>query len=180
MVKSMRIRKGRPKKSLLELLKSRLSLTVGLLIFGLALSLFVGLFATINQYNLGEQKVAISQDLSNILNSMIDQETGLRGYIATNNATFLSPYTTGRPAYLSYVQQLKNLTSGSTFGNTHLALSQVESHANDWYNNYAQVQIQKMQAGDLTDPRSDKANAAGKVLFDKIPYINDHVTADCR
>ena len=152
---------------MLELLKGRLLLTVSLLIFGLALSLFVGLFATINQYNLGEQKVAISQDLSGILSSMIDQETGLRGYIASKNPTFLSPYTTGRPAYLSYLQQLKDLTSGSTFGSTQLELSRVGARADDWYNNYAQVQIQQMQAGNLANPRSNKANAAGKALFDK-------------
>ncbi len=139
MVKSVRGRKGKPKKSLLELLKKRLFLTVGLLIFGLALSLFVGLFATINQYNLGEQKVAIQEDLNGMLSSMIDQETGLRGYIATNNPIFLAPYTTGRPAYLSYLQHLKDSTNGNNFGSTHLELSQVAARADDWYNNYAQA-----------------------------------------
>ena len=119
-----------------------------------------------NQYNLGEQKVAIHDDLNGILSSMIDQETGLRGYIATNNAAFLDPYNTGRPAYLSSVQQLKDATSGNNFGNTHLALNQVEVRADDWYNNYAQMQISEMQAGNLVGPRSNSANAEEKALFD--------------
>ncbi|MEO8971947.1 MAG: ATP-binding protein [Ktedonobacteraceae bacterium] len=167
MMKSVKNRRGRPKKSLLDLLKRRLFLTVGLLILGLVLSLAVGFFAAINQYNLGEQKVAIHNDLNGILSSMIDQETGLRGYIATNNQTFLSPYNTGRPAYLSSLQQLKDATSGSNFGNTHLALNQVEAHADNWYNNYAQVQIHEMQSGNLTGPRANSANATEKALFDR-------------
>lgn len=166
MTKSVKGRQGRPKKSLLDLLKRRLFLTVGLFIFGLVLSLFVGLFAAINQYNLGEQKVAIHDDLNGILSSMIDQETGLRGYIATNNPVFLDPYNTGRPAYLSSLQQLKDSTSGNNFGNTHLALNQVEVRADDWYNNYAQVQISEMKAGNLAGPRSNSANAEEKALFD--------------
>ncbi len=166
MMKSVKSRQGKPKKSLLDLLKGRLFLTVGLLLFGLVLSLFVGLFATINQYNLGEQKVAIHGDLNGILSSMIDQETGLRGYIATNDPAFLSPYNTGRPAYLSSLQQLKDATNGSDFGNTHLQLNQVEIRAEDWYNNYAQVQIQEMQVDNLAGPRSNSANATGKALFD--------------
>ncbi len=148
------------------MLKRRLFLTVGLLIFGLVLSIFVGLFAAINQYNLGEQKVAIHDDLNGILSSMIDQETGLRGYIATNNPVFLDPYTTGRPAYLSSLQQLKDATSGNNFGNTHLALNQVEVHADKWYNTYAQVQISEMKSGNLAGPRSNSSNAAEKALFD--------------
>lgn len=166
MKKSMKDRRGRSKKSLLDLLKRRLFLAVGLLILGLVLSLFVGLFATMNQYNLGEQKVAIHNNLNGILSSMIDQETGLRGYIATNNATFLKPYDTGRPAYLSSVQQLKDSTSGNNFSNTHIQLTLVETRAENWYNNYAQVQISEMQSGNLVGPRSNSANAAGKALFD--------------
>jgi len=159
-------RSGRSKKSLLDLLKRRLFLTVGLLILGLVLSLCVGFFATMNQFNLGEQKVAIHNDLNGILSSMIDQETGLRGYIATNDSTFLDPYTTGRPAYLSSLQQFKDSTGGNNFGNTQIHLNQVEVQANDWYNNYAQVQIQEMQVGNLAGPRSNSANAEGKALFD--------------
>lgn len=166
MKKTGKNRSGRPKKSLLDLLKRRLFLTVGLLILGLVLSLCVGFFATINQYNLGEQKVAIHSDLNGILSSMVDQETSLRGYIATNNPAFLDPYKTDRPAYLSSLQQLKDSTGGNNFGDTHIQLSQVEAQANNWYNSYAQVQIQEMQAGNLAGPRSNSANANGKALFD--------------
>lgn len=167
MMKPVKSRQGRPKKSLLDLLKRRLFLTVGLLIFGLALSLFVGLFAAINQYNLGEQKVAIHDELNSMLSSMVDQETGLRGYIATNDADFLSPYTAGRPTYLSSLQQLKASTSGRAFVNTHIALSQVEAQGDNWYNTYAQEQVREMQSGNLTSPRSNSRLAAGKALFDR-------------
>lgn len=167
MMKSVKSRQGKPKKSLLDLLRRRLFLMVGLLICGLVLSLFVGLFAALNQYNLGEQKVAIHDELNSILSSMVDQETGLRGYIATNDPDFLSPYTTGRLAYLSSLQQFKNSTSGGDFMNTHTALNQVEARAVDWYNNYAQKQVQEMRSGNLAAPRLNSTLAEGKTLFDR-------------
>lgn len=167
MIKSVKGRQGKPRQSLLELLKRRLVFTIGLLILGLVLSLFVGLFATINQYTLGEQKVAIHDDLNMMLSSMIDQETGLRGYITTDNPTFLAPYNTGRAAYLSSFQQFKDATNDREFGNTQLQVSLVEARADDWYNNYAQEQIQEMQGGNVALPRSSSALTEGKTLFDR-------------
>lgn len=166
MIRSVR-RAGRQQRSLQALLKRRLLFTVGLLVLGLLLSLLVGLFATINQYNLGQQKVAIRDDLNGILNAMIDQETGLRGYIATGDTTFLGPYTTGRPTYLASLQNLRNETGENSFSNTHIVLIEVQSRADTWYDSYAQIQIQEMQAGNMTGPRSVAANAQGKALFDR-------------
>jgi len=158
--------KDEKRHSLLDRLKGSLVLTAVLFIGLLILCLAGAIYASIGQYNLGQQKVSIHDDLDGILNSMVDQETGLRGYTATNNTTFLEPFTNGRPQYLAFVQHLQDQTNTSDFANTTAALTQVEARANDWYNDYAQVQIKSMQAGDITTARSTSVVGTGKALFD--------------
>src|SRR5437660_37888 len=133
--------KDEKQRSLVDRLRGSLVLTVILFIGLLILCLAGGIYASVSQYNLGEQKVSIHDDLDSILSSMIDQETGLRGYITTNNSTFLEPFTNGRPQYLAFVQHLQSSTGSSDFVNTSAAIAQVEARANDWYNDYAQAQV---------------------------------------
>ena len=47
---------------------------------------------------------------TNLLQLMIDAETGMRGNIATNDVVFLDPYNAALPGISSDVEQLKNLT----------------------------------------------------------------------
>ncbi len=153
-------------RSLVGRLRNGLIAPISLLLIGLVLCVSAGIFASISQYNLGEQKVTIQENLDGMLTSMIDQETGVRGYISTNNSTFLDPFNTGRPQYLSYLQQLKNATNNTSFSNTSALITNADNQASDWYNNYATVQIRNMQAGDLTTARSERTSAAGKASFD--------------
>ena len=88
--------------------KRRLLLSVGLLLLILVVQILLSFLISTSSNTLGGQKVAFRTDLDGILSSMIDQETGLRGYVTTNDPTFLAPFTSGRPQYLSYVQGLKN------------------------------------------------------------------------
>ncbi len=101
-----------------------------------------------------------------MLTSMIDQETGVRGYINTNNPTFLDPFNTGRPQYLSYLLQLKNATNNASFSNTSTSITNADNLATDWYNNYASVQIKNMQTGNFTTARSERKSTDGKATFD--------------
>src|ERR1051326_3026750 len=96
---------------------------------------------------------------------MVNQETGLRGYIDTNNTTFLQPFTTGRPQYLLAVQSVQKQAQSSYFTRTKTALAQAEARANAWYNTYALVQIKNMQSGDLAIARSESTLTTGKALF---------------
>ena len=146
--------------------KRRLLLSVGLLLLILIVQILLSFLISTSASVLGAQKVAIRTDLDGILSSMIDQETGLRGYITTNDPTFLAPFASGRPQYLSYVQNLKNQTTDDNFSDLSIALTQVEKRADDWYNNFALVQIKNMQSGHFTTARSESTNASGKALFD--------------
>jgi two-component system, chemotaxis family, sensor kinase CheA len=152
---------------LVKQFKRRLLLSVGLLLLILIVQVLLSFLISVARSNFGEQEVTIRADLDGILSSMIDQETGLRGYITTNDPAFLTPFTAGRPQYLSYAQSLKNQTQSNSFSDSRLALSQTEMRAEDWYTGYALVQIKNMQSGHLTTARSESTNASGKTLFDR-------------
>ena len=153
-------------RSLVGGLRNGLIAPISLLLVGLILCVSAGIFASVTQYNLGEQKVSIQENLDSILNSMVNQETGVRGYISTDNTTFLDPFTTGRPEYLASLQKLKDGTSNSSFSNTAPFILAVDNRASDWYNNYANVQIKNMETGNLVTARSERASTQGKTAFD--------------
>src|SRR5229473_5407029 len=174
--------------SLVRLIRRRLLVVTSLLVFAFLFNFLVGLYVSNRQYNLGEQKVALQNDQNGILIAMLNQETGLRGYIATNSPAFLEPFNIGRPQYLLSVQQLKDQAQGvqaNDFSRTHTLLAQVEARANAWYSTYAEVQIKRMQAGNLAVARSLGTVSVGKGLFDQFrasveqlqQAINDDISA---
>ncbi|GAC1388950.1 MAG: hypothetical protein NVSMB38_01270 [Ktedonobacteraceae bacterium] len=153
-------------RSLVGGLRNGLIAPISLLLLGLILGISAGIFASISQYNLGEQKVALQENLDGMLRSMINQETGIRGYISTNNTIFLDPFNSGRPQYSTYLKQLQSSTNNASFSNTSALILTADNRASDWYNNYALAQIKNMETGDLTTARSDRTNTEGKVAFD--------------
>ncbi|GAC1349180.1 MAG: hypothetical protein NVSMB27_19880 [Ktedonobacteraceae bacterium] len=153
-------------KSLVKQLKRRLFVAIGLLILVLFLRFYASAYTANLQSNLSTQKVSLHDTLNGLLRSMVDQETGLRGYISTNDPTFLDPFNSGRPQYLSYLQRIKGQLSSADFSDSIATLSQVEQRANDWYANFAQVQIKNMQSGNSSTARSAISGTTGKSLFD--------------
>nr|HET6903433.1 ATP-binding protein [Ktedonobacteraceae bacterium] len=170
--------KRKQKKSLVRLIKHRLLVVTSLLVFAFLFNFLISSYVSSRQYNLGEQKVALQQDRDALLIAMLNQETGLRGYIATNNSVFLEPFNSGRPQFLLSVQQLQNQARGiqaTDFSTTNTVLAQVTTQANAWYNTYAEVQIKNMQAGNLAAARSPRTDAVGKELFDTVRASIEHL-----
>ncbi|GAC1641749.1 MAG: hypothetical protein NVS4B12_04320 [Ktedonobacteraceae bacterium] len=161
--------------SLVGELRNGLIAPISLLLLGLILYVSAGIFVSISQYNLGEQKKAIQGSLDGMLRSMVDQETGIRGYINTNNATFLEPFNSGRPQYLSYLQQVRNNTNNASFSNTSVLIVTADYRASDWYNNYALVQLKNVEAGNLTTARAARTSAEGKIAFDAFRTAMDQL-----
>ncbi|GAC1349506.1 MAG: hypothetical protein NVSMB27_23280 [Ktedonobacteraceae bacterium] len=155
------------RQSFVRQVKTRQFFTAGVFMGMLIAYIVISISVYITQSNLGEQKVTLHDDINGILSSMVNQETGLRGYIAANNTVFLDPFTTGRSAYLSALQQFKNQVNSSSFSETAAALAQVEGKADDWYTGFAQVQLKDMQSGDLITPRKATTAAMGKARFDQ-------------
>ena len=170
--------KRKQKKSLVRLIRHRLLVVTSLLVFAFLFNFLISSYVSSRQYNLGEQKVALQQDRDALLIAMLNQETGLRGYIATNNSVFLEPFNSGRPQFLLSVQQLQNQARGiqaTDFSTTNTVLAQVTAQANAWYNTYAEVQIKNMQAGNLAAARSPRTDAVGKELFDTVRASIEHL-----
>lgn len=153
--------------SLIRQLKRSLLLVVTLIasifIFSIPLSAIISPV----QRNLDAQKGALQEDLNTLLISMVNQETGLRGYISTGNSAFLQPFTDGRPQFLLAAQRLAGHAQGSDFKETSSALALVEERANAWFRSYAEVQLHNMQSGQVITARAASTSAFGKALFDQ-------------
>ena len=110
---------------------------------------------------------------------MIDQETGVRGYVTTNDLTFLEPYTQGRNHYLALTQDLESRArqADPELGDTALALRQAEDRATEWYNNVAQNQVSRMQAGadQVAIARSTEIARYNKARFDAFRLTIDNL-----
>jgi len=157
--------------------KRSLLIVVSLFIFVLVLSFSAGILNSNIQHNLDEQKAALQEDQNNILLAMVNQESGLRGYITADNTVFLMPFTSGRAQYLLAVRQMKDQAPGSDFSEITTALAQVEERANAWYSTYAQAQLINMQSGKLAAARSDSSGTVGKALFDQFRASVAHLQA---
>jgi signal transduction histidine kinase/ActR/RegA family two-component response regulator len=174
--KSMNNTSGRTQHmSLVGQLKRSRLIVVSLIASIFIFSIPVSIIASPSQHNLDVQKGALQEDLNSILISMVNQETGLRGYITTANSAFLQPFTNGRPQYLFAEQRLASQTQGSDFKETAKALAQVDEWANAWYSTYAQVQLHNMQFGQLETARAARTNAFGKALFDQFRTAVAHL-----
>ncbi len=153
---------------LLDQLRNRLFLIIGLLLLCFVFSVGISVYAVYSQQQLGAQKVRIHDDIDALLQSMVDQETGLRGYVSTNSTTFLDPYTNGHTQYSAILQRLNNETAGANFRATATALTVVDEKAATWSTTFAEEQITEMQQGRFDAARSEQTNIRGKILFDDV------------
>ena len=55
--------------------------------------------------------IDVLDTLQNAMDAMLDQETGLRGYLITGDEKFLEPYHRGGNAYTAASQKIRGLTS---------------------------------------------------------------------
>ena len=163
--------------SLVGQLKRRLLTVASLLIFVLIFFFSGGMLNASHQHRLDEQQLALQENLNNLLLGMINQETGLRGYINTDNTVFLQPFTSGRSQYLLAVRRVKDQVQGSYFRETTTAFARVEERANIWYSTYCQKQLKNMQSGKLATAHSASILAAGKALFDQFRASVAHLQA---
>lgn len=156
-------------------LNARLSLIFALILMVFLLGLGASLYAFNVQRHLDDQKVQLREDADSMLQSMIDQQSGLRDYISSDKSVFLAPFQLGRPAYLTSLQDLTAQIQTGPFQHTLVASSLVEETADDWYNNYAIPQIQEMQAGKFADARSDTSILNGNTLFTQFREAMTHL-----
>ncbi len=146
-------------------LNARLTLIFILILVVFFLGIATSVYAFNVQRHLDDQKVLLREDADGILQTMIDQQSGLRAYISSNNPVYLAPFRQGRSAYLTSVQDLTTGLQSSSFRHALVGLSVVQEVADEWYSNYAIVQVNEMQAGNFAGPRSETSILQGNTLF---------------
>lgn len=99
--------------------------------------------------------------------SMLDQETGLRGFLLTGDQTFLGPYTSGRSEAERSISSLRSLLTAAPYATD---LAAVESAKNRW-----QATAEQARQASLVDPESLRAR---KTLFDAVRETIDHLDTE--
>jgi two-component system chemotaxis sensor kinase CheA len=161
--------------SLVKQIRTRLFFNMGLLLVVLIIHLSVSIFASVLQHNVSIDSLTLRDDINGLQSAMVDQETGIRGYIATANPIFLEPFKRGHETYLATLGHLHELLDANNFSNTRAALPEVEIQADTWYQNYAQVQLANMQSGHRALTLTENTIQQGKLLFDRYRLVAAHL-----
>ncbi len=110
-------------------------------------------------------------DNSNILvSSMVDQETGLRGFAIGGQEEYLEPYISGKKAFDKHLNIVTELTSDNPAQQERYAFVATEAKAWQAYADKI-IQLRKdIQQGEYSEQAIDKllASGIGKQLMDKI------------
>lgn len=102
--------------------------------------------------------------LSDLLASLVDQETGERGYLITGKEVFLEPYRTGQIEVEGELEKLEQLLDDPDL----LAgLERVESRITAWQQLGAEYELAAKRAGRDDDAASLVATGTGMQLFDR-------------
>ena len=99
--------------------------------------------------------------------AMVDQETGVRGYLLSANPDFLEPYHDGLKRYDVAVEELQTLTADNAEQQARIAA--LKELADRWRTDVAEVEIGMMQdPATIEAARFLEASAAGKEAMDGV------------
>ncbi|MFH6785763.1 MULTISPECIES: methyl-accepting chemotaxis protein [Methylobacterium] len=105
--------------------------------------------------------------VSGILAGMIDQETGLRGYLVSADPGFLAPYREGQQAYRTALDEARRLTADNPAQQARL--NALDRSAAAWTRDVAGKEIALMaEAGTREQARALEASGAGKAMMDAL------------
>jgi methyl-accepting chemotaxis protein len=107
---------------------------------------------------------------SDVVSAMINQETGVRGFLVSGDDKFLAPYQSGQELFNREFAQVKSLTSDNAAQQQRL--DQVKILADKWKSQVAEVEIGLMRnAATREQARAMEASGAGKTAMDGIRDI---------
>ena len=118
--------------------------------------------------------IDVLDTLQNAMDAMLDQETGLRGYLITGDEKFLEPYHRGGNAYTAAVQKVKDLTSDNPAQQSRL--DELNELAKEWRSGIAEREIALMAKPETReDARALERSTAGKTAMDLIRAKVDEI-----
>ena len=105
-----------------------------------------------------DQADPASRQALTLSNALVDEETGLRGYVLTGREDFLLPYQQGQQQEALAAQALRGLQTGD-LASANAALDAVQRAADQCRTEYAVPAMTQATAGDID---------RGKALFDQV------------
>jgi signal transduction histidine kinase len=117
----------------------------------------------------------VLETLQSALDAMVDQETGVRGYLITGDEKFLEPYHRGGNAYTVAIQKVRDLTSDDPAQQGRI--NELNELAKTWRSGFAERAIALMAKPETReDARSWEGSTTGKTAMDfvraKVDEIN--------
>ncbi|HET9171664.1 MAG TPA: ATP-binding protein [Actinospica sp.] len=115
----------------------------------------------------------VATAVADMQGDLVDEETGVRGYLLTHDPAFLQPYAAGQTAQAADARQIGNLEPAGSpvLGD----LASIEQSVTAWTNTYAAPFIHSIAAG---TPVGDARLAASKTAFDRLRAKFAGITAD--
>jgi len=102
---------------------------------------------------------------ASVMAAMVDQETGVRGYLVSGDDRFLEPYRAGQRAYAKAFSEVKALTADNPAQQSRLA--ELDRLAQSWRTDAAEKEIALMgKAETQAQARAIEASGAGKASMD--------------
>jgi diguanylate cyclase (GGDEF)-like protein len=105
--------------------------------------------------------------------AMLDQETGLRGYLLTSESDFLQPYLTGKVGLTRANESLEELLGGD--GSVARLLTQMRLAQQRWASEWASAALTEAQEGSAVDAAFLER---GKQLFDAYRASEEALASD--
>jgi methyl-accepting chemotaxis protein len=127
-----------------------------------------------SHWNEHTQKVLQQSHL--VMAAMVDQETGVRGYVISGNPEFLAPYNKGLAHYREAYAEIRRLTADNA--GQQARLKQIDEHARTWRGKVAEPEVRLVQGGFLEAARAMEASASGKQSMDGIRELVLQVEAE--
>ncbi|WP_440638557.1 methyl-accepting chemotaxis protein [Bradyrhizobium sp. PUT101] len=112
----------------------------------------------------------VLEQLSGLVSAMVNQETGVRGYLVSGDTGFLAPYEAGQKQFQAAAAKVGSLTSDNA--TQQKRLDQVKAFASDWATNIAQREIALMKdPATQAKARELEASGAGKKAMDGLRAV---------
>ncbi|WFU06604.1 methyl-accepting chemotaxis protein (plasmid) [Rhizobium sp. CB3171] len=110
---------------------------------------------------------AVLGTVSNIVAAMVDQETGMRGYLLSGDEKFLAPQKAGAKAYAENIAEVRNLTSDNPAQQKRL--DELATLVEGWTNDVVVQEMKLMTSKDTAQQARDlEVAGVGKKWMDQI------------
>jgi signal transduction histidine kinase len=120
------------------------------------------------------QATDVLETLQSAMDAMVDQETGVRGYLLSGDEKMLEPYHKGGDAYIAAIQKLKDINSYDPAQQRRL--DELDELAKKWRSGIAEREIALMAKPETyEDARALGGAMAGKTAMDLIRAKEDEI-----